>query len=203
MSNYVSNKVICKKSFFEKYFLDPYALGKDNYAYCNEHKYISFNKLYEVKDVNEYREKYGQYVDYSSFYEVKDIENGYVKITFRTRCLYPICAIKKAIEIDHSIIWYALEENVIYISKFIWEKDKVIEKTLNIENDDFVEWYDKHIYNGNTYDNIDDSDDAIWYYDYENRNDWITWPSDDLIKRYKDDYPSSDYYNWYNKIKNN
>lgn len=199
MSNYVSNKVICKKSFFDKYFLDPYSLGEDSYEYCKEHKYISFNKLFGVKSVNEYMEKYGQYPDYGYFYCVKEIDKDYIELKFKTRWDYPICAIKKAIEVDHSIVWYAMEENIIYISKFVWENDKVVEKTLNIENDDFSDWYDKNIFNGNTYDDIDDADDAIWYYDYDNKNEWIVWPYDDLIKRYKNDYPAKQYYEWYEK----
>ncbi len=64
MANYVSNKVICTKTFFNKYFLDPYSLGKEDYDYCKKEKYISFNKLFGVKDVSEYYEKYGEYVDY-------------------------------------------------------------------------------------------------------------------------------------------
>lgn len=91
-----------------------------------------------------------------------------------------------------------MEENIIYISKFLWEDDKVVERTLNIENDDFDDWYDKNILNGNTYDDIDDADDAIWYYDYEDKNEWMVWPCDDLIKRYKKDYRAKQYYEWYN-----
>ena len=199
MANYVSNKVICKKSFFDKYFLDPYSLGEDSYDYCKEHKYISFNKLFGVKDVSEYYDKYGEYVYYGRFYTVKKLDKENVEVKFHTRSCYPICAIKKAIELDHSIIWYAFEENIIYISKFVWENEKVIEKTLYIETSDFDEWYDKYIYNGNTYDEIDDADDAIWYYNYDDKKDWIIWPCDDLIKRYKDAYPAKQYYEWHEK----
>ena len=99
-----------------------------------------------------------------------------------------------------TIKWYAFEEDIIYISKFVWDKDKVIEETLNIETDDFDKWYDKNIFNGNTYDDIDDSDDAIWYYDYDSKKEWIIWECDDLIKRYKDDYPAGEYYEWYKEI---
>lgn len=83
---------------------------------------------------------------------------------FRTRWFYPINAIKKAIELDHSIIWYAVEENIIYISKFVWENNNVIEKTLNMETKYFIEWFDKNIYEENIYDDIDAADDSVWYY---------------------------------------
>ncbi len=119
---------------------------------------------------------------------------------FQTRWRYPICAIIKAIELDHSIIWYVVETNLVYMSKFEWEDNKVIEKTLNIEDDDFDAWYDKNIYNESSF-NIHKADDSVWYYDYESRKDWMTWECDDLIKRYKNCYPASDYRKWFDKKK--
>ena len=196
MSNYVSNKVICTKPFFDKYFLDPYSLGEKSYDYCKEHKYISFNKLFGLKDISDYMENYGRTIDYGYWYCIKEIDKEHIELMFQTRWDYPIYAIKKAIELDHSIIWYAVEENIIYISKFMWDNNKVIEKVLDLGTNDFGDWYDKNIYNGNTYDEIDDADDAIWYYDYNKRKDWIVWECDDLIKRYIDDYPARDYYDW-------
>lgn len=200
MANYVSNRVICTKAFFDQYFLDPYSLGKDSYEYCKNHKYISFNKLFGVKDVGEYYDKYGEYVYYGHSYITKEINEDYIEVKFHTKHYYPICAIKKAIEINHDIKWYAFEENIIYISKFEWDKNKVVEKTLNIETGDFDKWYNKNIFNGNIYDEIDDSDDAIWYYDYDNKEEWIIWECNDLIKRYKTDYPVREYYEWYKEI---
>ena len=133
MANYVSNKVICSKSFFDKYFLDPYSLGEESYEYCKENKYISFNKLFNVKDVNEYHEKYGDYIYYGSFYKIKKISDELVEIKFKTKHYYPISAIKKAIEIGHNIVWYCVEENNIYISKFSWRQNGIVEETLIFE----------------------------------------------------------------------
>ena len=198
MANYVSNKVICTKAFFDKYFLDPNSLGKENYDHCKKEKYISFNKLFGVKDVHEYYDNYGANVYYGFWYCIKEIDNEHIELMFQTKSCYPICAIIKAIELDHSIIWYALEDNAIYISKFVWENGKVIEKVLNLENNDFDAWYDKNIYNGNTYD-INKAYDSFWYYDYKSRKDWMTWECNDLIKRYKDCYPASDYRKWFDK----
>ena len=199
MANYVSNKVICTKAFFDKYFLDPYSLGEEDYDYCKKEKYISFNKLFDVKSIYEYYDNYGANIYYGFWYCTKEIDNEHIELMFKTKWRYPMCAILKAINLDHSIIWYALEDNAIYISKFIWDNDKVIEKTLNIENDDFYNWYDKNVLSGNTYDNIHMSDDSVWYYDYESRKDWMTLECDDLIKRYKNCYPASDYYMWFDK----
>lgn len=190
MANYVSNKVICSKSFFDKYFLDPYSLGEESYEYCKENKYISFNKLFNVKDVNEYHEKYGEYIYYGSFYKIKKISDELVEIKFKTKHYYPISAIKKAIEIGHNIVWYCVEENNIYISKFSWRQNGIIEETLNIENNEFYDWYDKcDIKLDSTVDN------TVWYYEPKN-NKWIDWKCDDLIARYKDNYPSNEYYDW-------
>lgn len=100
MANYVSNKVICSKKFFDKYFVDPYSLGTESYEYCKEHKYISFNKLFEVKNVNEYYD------------------------------------------------WY---------------------DNCDIQCDSLA-------------------DDTVWHYEPKN-NDWIVWDYDDLITKYKNNYP--------------
>ena len=59
MANFVSNRVICKRSFYEKYFYDtnPFGMEKSN-EYVKEKSYITFNKLYKVKSLNEYIKKY-------------------------------------------------------------------------------------------------------------------------------------------------
>lgn len=187
MANYVSNKVICKKEFFERYLLDPNALGKGSFKYCKEHKYIFFNKLFnDVNNVSEYYDKYGEYVDYGHFYTMKELRNDYVEIKFKTRWNYPICAIKKSIEIAHNIVWYATEECLNYMSKFLWQNNKVIEKTLMFDDEDFGEWYEKNVIDGNKYDDLDYADDYVWYYDCKNRKEWYIWDADDLIKKYKD-----------------
>ena len=85
MSNFVSNKVICEKTFFDKYFLDFDSLGTESYESCKEQVYISFNKLFGVKDVNEYFEKYGAHVWYSLFYSVTKIDDELVEVKFYTR----------------------------------------------------------------------------------------------------------------------
>lgn len=190
MANYVSNKVLCSKSFFDKYFLDSYSLGEESYEYCHKNKYISFNKLFGVKDVNEYYEKYGEYIYYGFIYEIKEISDEFVEVKFKTKRYYPIKAIIKAIEIDHNVVWNCVEENVIYISRFSWKQNGIIEETLNIENDEFYDWYNNC--------NIKDAslvDNTIWYYESKN-NEWIIWKCNDLIARYKDNYPSNEYYEW-------
>ena len=110
MSNYVANKIICKKKFYEKFFLDLNAFGDVELDdYIKTTPYITFNKLYNVKSINEYRDKYGTYIYYGFGHSVKELNNDLVEIKFQTSKYYPICAIKKAIELDNSIVWYAVE----------------------------------------------------------------------------------------------
>ena len=45
MANYVANRIVCTKIFFEDYLLDPYSLGQKDFQYCKDHKYISFNLI--------------------------------------------------------------------------------------------------------------------------------------------------------------
>lgn len=200
MANYVANRIVCTKIFFEDYLLDPYSLGQKDFQYCKDHKYISFNKLFgDVRDIDEYREKYGRSIYYGDFYTINDLSDGKVEIKFKTRWKYPISAILKAIEIDHSIVWYASEESIIYISKFLYANGQVIEKTLYIEDEDFGNWYDIVVDNTGFYDKLDLADDVVWHYNYEARKDWNTWESDNLIQRYKDKYPAHEYYDWLRK----
>lgn len=182
MANYVWNKVICKKSFFDKYFLDPYTTGEENNENCINHKYISFNKLFGVKDLNEYSKKYGAYIYYGTFYTLEELDNNLVEIKFETRWYYPICAIVKAIEIDHDIVWYCIQEQNIYISKFIWKENKVIEKTLDLQTDEFDNWYENY-----GEDLRDDTDHEAWHYETEDMN-WKEEDSNNLIEKYKENY---------------
>ena len=139
MSNYVANKIICKKKFYEKFFLDLNAFGDVELDdYIKTTPYITFNKLYNVKSINEYRDKYGTYIYYGFGHSVKELNNDLVEIKFQTSKYYPICAIKKAIELDNSIVWYAVEENLIYISKFapppLSQDDITESKNIGTEN---------------------------------------------------------------------
>lgn len=197
MANYVSNKIICKKMFYEEYFLDERPFGDE---FPVDKPRLSFNKLFGVKDTSEYYDKYGAYVCYSFGYNVKEIDNGLVEIKFRTKGVYPICGIIRAIELDHDIVWYATEENHIYLSKFCWNDNKVIEETLNLETKEYEEWCDNSGYY--SYDNekeLDDYDDVIWHYDFEKSKNWKYWPSDNLVERCNNWFAFLDYREWINE----
>lgn len=55
MANYVANKIICTEEILNEYFIDYYPLDENEKL---EEPYISFNKLFGVKSLNEYIEKY-------------------------------------------------------------------------------------------------------------------------------------------------
>lgn len=117
MANYVVNKIVCTEEILNEYFIDYYPIDEKL-----EEPYITFNKLLGEKSLNKYNEKYGEsiYYGFGVSYE-KNIE-GLMEIKFLTKWLYPICAIVKAVEMfKEKLIWYACEENKIYLSKFFLE----------------------------------------------------------------------------------
>ena len=183
MSNYVYNRVTCSKNFFKKYFYDTNPFGdKEIDNYVKEHPYITFNKLFGLNSLNEYMEKYGTYIYYGYGHIYKDIGNDVIEVKFKTRWYYPIYAIIKSIELEHDIIWYACEECVAHISKFSWKDNKVIEEVA-VPDDIFYDWYYE---NEDKYEELDDADDLLWYYNLEKRLNWKICEDNDLIKKYEE-----------------
>lgn len=169
MANYVANMVICKEAFYKKFFFDTNPFGDEKIdEYIKKHPYITFNKLYGVNSLNEYKEKYGVYIDYGYGYTIKYIEDNLVEIKFQTRWDYPIYAIKKAIELDHNIVWYVSEEGSSLLSKFLWKEDEVVEENAVLD-DAFYDWYEN---NEDKCEELKDADDLLWYYDYEGQLNW-------------------------------
>ena len=189
MANYVVNKIVCTEEILNEYFIDYYPMDENEKL---EEPYISFNKLFGVKSLNEYDEKYGEYIYYGWDFSYEKNKEGLIEIKFLTRWLYPICAIVKAVEMfKGELTWYSCEQNKIYLSKFFWDGNKVEENTLDLENTEYYEW----IHNNEDYiEKIEYPDDEIWHYDYKNKTDWKIWESDDLVKRYFDQYPANEYY---------
>lgn len=190
MANYVVNKIVCTEEILNEYLIDYYPIDQNKKL---EEPYISFNKLLGVKSLNEYAQKYGEYIYYGWSFSYEKNEEGLIEINFLTKRLYPIYAIVKSIEMfKDKLIWYACEENKIYLSKFFWDGENVQENTLYLENTEYDNWIgDNQDYIGK----IEYPDDEIWHYDYKNRKDWKIWRSDNLIKRYFDHYPAKEYYN--------
>ena len=182
MSNYVWNKVVCSGQTLEKYFLDsdPFGDGKKI-----EHPYITFNKLFDVKSLDEYEKNIGRTISYSWGTSYKKTENGNYEIKFAIRWDYPIKAIVRAIELDNKLAWYSVEENHLYVSKFYWSDEKIKEDVLYIE-DEYHEWS----MNNNEFEDMilerDDGDDGVWYFLPNAVGQWRTWESIDGFKRYYD-----------------
>lgn len=178
MSNYVWHKVLCRKEVLERYFIDVDPLGDGTPV---EQPYLSFNKLFGVKSLNEYSDNYGVhiYYGYGCSWEMKP--DGFCEAKFCTRWEYPIRAIIRTIELSHDTVWLAVEENRIYVSKFYWS-DGVKEDVLNIE-DGFDEWLDKNMEYD---DSLEDPDDGVWHYLPTANGNWRNWPSSDNFSRYLD-----------------
>lgn len=189
MANYVINKVICTEEILNNYFLDYYPFGKDTKV---EKPYITFNKLFNVNDINEYRERYGTYIYYGFSFSYKKNKDGLFEIKFFTRWYYPIYAIVKSIELfKDSILWYSCEETCCYVSKFYWDNDMVQEEILELQ-DDYDNWYEKYIFTNIIDCETPDAD--IWFYKPETKQGWKKCNYNDLISKYFKTYPPEDIY---------
>ena len=178
MANFVWNKVFCDKETLEKYFLDYYPLGEDELF---GKPYITFNKLFDVKSITEYREKIGVDIYNGYSFSHKQVGENRYEIMFCTKWKYPIEAIKKAISISHDTEWYAVETNCIYVSKFYWD-EAVKEKVMFIE-DEYSDWLDEHL---DFDDSLEDPDFDVWYFLQTAKSTWHEWESDDDFKRYEE-----------------
>ncbi|MCK1238887.1 hypothetical protein MX111_05495 [Streptococcus uberis] len=165
MANYVYQQVICTEDFLKNYLLDYYPLGKTEKM---EFPYITFNKLVGVKSLNEYAQNSGAYIYYGYGFSYKKRSDGRIIVKFATRWKYPIRAIQRAVKLDRTVEWYAMEENGIYISKFYYHRGLM--EDIALLTDDFDEWSDK------MYDfeeKLSDHDHLIWYYLLKNKLKWI------------------------------
>ena len=197
MANYVDNKVVCTKEVLEKYFIDydPFGDGRQLKSMTktgeivNIDCYITFNKLFKTKKD---KEEHGLSIYYGYSFDYKETENGLYEIKFKTKWLYPIKPIIEAIKLcKEDVVWYATEENWIYVSKFYWENNKIVEDILHIENvDSFENWLDD--INKEYPDEFPDY--VIWSYEPDKKVGWKRWESEDLLNRYYNEYPSVQYY---------
>ena len=201
MANYTYNKIVCSEVFFNNYLMDDDPFGdkavNDSRAGWVTSSLITFNKLFDSESIDDYLDKTQcTSIDYSAEIKICSLENGMVEVYFETRWYYPIKAIIKSLNIEkEKLVWYVVEENEIYVSKFYWSAGKVNEDTLYIENvDEYVEWYIPY------WAEIDEFSDPsctdYWIFDYrpETRTGWINWPSSDIISRYLKYYPCGEYY---------
>ena len=176
MANFVWNKVICDKEFLDEYFVDYYPLGQGRKL---EEPYISFNKLFGVKSLDEY-EEIGEHIYYGFDFDYTEISAGKIEVKFCTKTMYPIEAIKKAIEISHQIEWYAVEENFIYVSRFSWQ-DGVKEDVTDI-----AIGYDQWLEDNMEFDiSLEAYDCGLWNYLKTVKKRGQRWESDDGFNRYK------------------
>lgn len=172
MSNYVWHRIVCHKETLEQYFLDS-----DSPTYHT----ITLNKLFGVKDIDEYKEKYGVPIYYGYSYSWNELPDGLYEIKFCTRWEYPIRAIIRTLELDHDAQWFAVEESDYYVSRFYWLNG--VQEDILFLGDEYEQWYEDHV----DYDNpLDDPDREVWHYLPHSTGTWHNWKSDDGFARYLD-----------------
>ena len=177
MSNYVWNRVICRKEEMDRWLADPDPFGDGKQDSLPA---FSFNRLADVKSVKEYEEKAGVPVWYEKGAVCRDCGGGRVELKFCTLWQYPIQAIGRFLELAPDTLWYAVEENHIYVSRFCRE-ESLKEDVLLIE-DAFPRWEEE---NKELPDSLPEADDAVWYFLPEAPGTWRRWESEDDFERYR------------------
>jgi len=179
MSNYVYNMIICRKEIFYKYFFDEKAFEKDN-----KFPTISFNKLFNVKSVEEYSDKIGTTISYGFGFSFISNVDGTCAVKFQTQNFYPIEAILKAVEMFHDLEWYAVEDpNYVYVSHFYWG-DKVKENILYVHGE-YDDWRIRNIDYDDSLFEENDADCGAWYFLRYCSRSWREWECNDLLSRYR------------------
>lgn len=161
MSNFVSNRIICKKDFLKKYLYDENPAGVLQQSISPIAK-LSFNHLFSMSTIDEYKAVHGTTIAYDYGVGCMEMDPDFVDIRFQTEKCYPIRAILKAIELDHSIIWMCVEDNYQYISIFQWSSDidDVKEYIVDLLNSDK---YAAHIEEIGSM-TIHSWDEGLWHY---------------------------------------
>lgn len=163
MSNYVWSKILCSLKALDEIIIgDPANLT---------HSYISFDRLFGIP----YDDIHMRNV------LVSKISDNLYELKYCQRWYYPITAIITLIETYHDVVWYLVEENHIYISKFYWNNG-IKEDVMNIE-DEYNDWLDENPIFG---DSLDFSDDDVWYFLNTQKEKWINWESNNNFTRYLD-----------------
>lgn len=156
MANYVYHKVVCSKEFLERYLIDEYPLGSDKKI---SPPYISFNKLFGMTDLIDYGKKFGEYIYYGCGFSYAPREDGRFEVKFATTRDYPMPAIHRAIELDHLVEWFAVEESYESVSHFIWSTG--VQELIHPLGEEFDKYYEEE---ADFDESLDDADNLVWYY---------------------------------------
>ena len=178
MANFVYHRVILRKKDLEEHFLDHDPFGDGN---PSGRSLISFNRLLGLKTVDEYDDHELTAIDYEKDFGARVLKDGRIDLRFCTRWRYPVHAILKALELCPSLVWYAAEENHVYVSRFsCGENGKVQEEVMMIENG-----YDEWASSVRFEEELASWDDPVWYYLETSNDPWKVWPDEDGFERYK------------------
>ena len=179
MANYVYQQVICSESFLNQYFIDKYPFGENE---PTDSPYITFNQIMEVSDLGQYSEEFDYHICYGYGFSYRKTSDEHYLVKFATRWNYPYPAIHRAIEIDHTLKWYAVEENFLYASLFYWDGG-VKESICMLASEVFDNWVENHY---KLDESLSDEDSIVWYYLQDNELEWIDWQDSLNLPRYNE-----------------
>jgi hypothetical protein len=147
--------------------------------------YISFNKLFGCKNLNEYNEYYGVHISYDMGFGWEELPDGFLEVKFCTRWQYPIQAIVQALKLCKSeLVWYACEENHCYISRFQWTDFGVQEYILPLD-DDYWDWDSENKNQAQNCIEEKDYNDSVWDFILLSQKRWRVWSGSDDFSRYR------------------
>lgn len=173
-ANYVYHRVLCAEADFEAYFLDPEPFGS---AASPDAPYITFRKLFGREAFSDFDAAYSARVYYGYGACWKKLPEGRVELKFYTRWQYPIKVILQALKVcGPELVWYACEENHIYVSKFQWQAGRIEEQVMPLA-EEYWDWLETN--EARLEHPIEECDDAVWYFPPLDRALWLIWPSGD------------------------
>ncbi len=180
MSNFVWHRLICHRNVTEELFSDS--------AFCIrcgscELPGISFRRVYDLFHVDPETDLISgrdSYIANDQGISVHFVSEELCELMFLTRNFYPVFVIFKTLEMFHDTIWYAVEENCVYVSKFIWETDQLVEYAVYIEKE-YGKWLESNFDYALS---VQNPDSDVWHFMENGRMKWKPWDNRDPVETY-------------------
>ena len=182
MSNFVWHRVICRRNVIDAFFLDSSSSCSSDGG-SDDLPVISFKRVYDYyhvdpeTDLNSGRDSY---VATDQGISVHSVSEEMCELMFISRNFYPIFVIFKTLEMFHDTVWYAVEENAVYVSKFIWENDQFMEYVFHIE-EKYGKWLERNFDYAMS---IQNPDSDIWHFMKNSHINWNLWNNRDPVEQY-------------------
>jgi hypothetical protein len=175
MANYIWNKLLLKRTAFNETGIGSSSISE---PFINSFRCFFESCLDGSKDLCDFGRDGG--IAYDQDISCVPLNNEFYEIMFATRTFYPVFAIVKTIEQFHYSVWYAVEENAVYVSKFCLEDCQLREYAAYIEEDHGI-WLEQ---NFDYAANVAEPDCDVWHYMNERKLEWKRWDNRDIFKKY-------------------